>query len=276
MDDTTRKIPPPLPAEPAQEAPASRGLVAFGLSECGPVRKGNEDAFTFDMGLGLFVVADGMGGHAAGEVASRLAVEAIYAFVARSESDPELTWPFEPEAALSREANRLRNAVLLGNRRVFRAAECQSDYAGMGTTVVAALFGANAVAIAHVGDSRIYSYVDGRLTRLTEDDSLLASLKGSIDPAQHAKHPLRNVLTNVLGAREETEVHVADYPVAPGMRLLLCSDGLHGVVDDEQIAAVLAEAPTPRLASERLVAAALDAKGRDNVTSLVVDVPAAS
>ena len=205
-----------MPAAPGHEAPASRGLVAFGLSECGPVRKGNEDAFTFDMGLGLFVVADGMGGHAAGEVASRLAVEAIYAFVARSESDPELTWPYAPEADLSMEANRLRNAVLLGNRRVFRAAECQSDYAGMGTTVVAALFGPNAVAIAHVGDSRIYSYVDGQLARLTEDDSLLASLKGSIDPAQHAKHPLRNVLTNVLGAREETEVHVADHPLAPG------------------------------------------------------------
>ena len=123
-----------------------------------------------------------------------------------------------------------------------------------------------------MGDSRIYAFVDGQLTRLTEDDSLLASLQGSIDPAQHAKHPLRNVLTNVLGAREETEVHVARPSAArPGMRLLLCSDGLHGVVDDDRIAAELADAATPRVASERLVAAALDAKGRDNVTALVVD-----
>ena len=270
MDDTTRKIPSPVAHVPSPPAPHN-GLVAFGLSECGPVRKGNEDSFTFDLGLGLFVVADGMGGHAAGEVASRLAVETIYAFIARSESDADLTWPYDLDATLSNEGNRLRTAVMLGNRRVFRTAEGQAEYAGMGTTVVAALFGRERVAIAHVGDSRIYSYRGGQLMQLTEDDSLLASLKGTLDPANEARHPLRNVLTNVLGAREETAVHVTDFPREPGLRLLLCSDGLHGVLGAGRIESLLADSPAPRAASERLVTAALDAGGRDNVTALVVD-----
>jgi protein phosphatase len=270
MDDNTRKISPTGPGIPRQ-ASSRHGLAAFGLSECGPVRKGNEDAFTFDLDLGLFVVADGMGGHAAGEVASRLAIESVHSFIARSESDPELTWPYALDESLSDEGNRLRTAVMLGNRRVFRAAECESECAGMGTTVVAALFGADRVAVANVGDSRIYAYLGGHLTQLTEDDSLLASLKGAVDPLHQSRHPLRNVLTNVLGAREATEVHVADHPRTPGLRLLLCSDGLHGVLGDADIASVLGESPDPRTACERLVAAAIGGGGRDNVTALVVD-----
>jgi len=247
------------------------GLSAFGLSECGPVRKGNEDAFTCDVGLGLFVVADGMGGHAAGEIASRLAVEAIRAFVAGSAPDAAPAGARSPAASLSPEANRLRTAVQRGNERVFRAAEHDAECAGMGTTVVAALFGPSSIAVAHVGDSRVYSYLAGHLVQLTEDDSLLASLKGAVDPAHHARHPLRNVLTNVLGTREDTEVHVADHRRTPGLRLLLCSDGLHGMLSDAQIASALAAAPDPRTASERLVAQAIASGGRDNVTALVVD-----
>ena len=109
------------------------------------------------------------------------------------------------------------------------------------------------------------------MTRLTEDDSLLASLQGSIDPTQHAKHPLRNVLTNVLGARDETDVHVSDVPMPPASGCCSAPTGSTASSTTTRIATELADAPTPRLASERLVAAALDAKGRDNVTALVVD-----
>ena len=125
--------------------------MAYGVSECGPIRKGNEDRFTFDLDLGLFVVADGMGGHAAGEVASRLAIESIVGFMTRSDSEKDLTWPFALDGLLSIGANRLRTALHLANQRVFRAAASHQDYLGMGTTVVAALFTAGGFVVAHAG-----------------------------------------------------------------------------------------------------------------------------
>ncbi|MEY4095845.1 MAG: hypothetical protein RLZZ53_3044 [Acidobacteriota bacterium] len=266
MDDRTRRIVVPPPDR------STGGLTAFGVSECGPVRANNEDAFTFDLDLGLFVVADGMGGHAAGEIASRLALETIMAFISRSSNGaaPDVAADFD--ASLSPDANRLRMALLLAHGRIRRAGSSHADYHGMGTTIVAVLFNGANLVVAHAGDSRVYEQYDGRLTQITRDDSLL-ELLASMDTtdeirALHAGQ--RNIVTNVLGVDDELFVHIDERPRARGRVLLLCSDGVHGVLDAGRIGGILAGRDAPRQHAERLVAAAIAAGGRDNVTALVV------
>jgi protein phosphatase len=239
-----------------------------GASDPGPIRRGNEDAFACVNELGLFVVADGMGGHNAGEVASKLAVEAIVGFIRRTAESDEFSWPYGIDPAMSLDANRLKTAIHLANRRVFREAEAHDDYSGMGTTVVSALIAGHKLVVAHVGDSRLYLRTNGSLKRLTKDDSWAATILAQElgDKAAVAKHPMRNVLTNVLGAREQTEVHVAEVELSGGELLLLCSDGLHSVVEDDDIAKHLGSFDDLDAAARGLIAAALDAGTRDNVT----------
>jgi serine/threonine protein phosphatase PrpC len=248
---------------------------AFGRSETGPVRRGNEDGFVADESLGLFVVADGMGGHNAGEVASRIALETINGFIRRSTDEREFSWPCGILPTLSYDGNRLRTAVYLANRKVFRTAESQDDYMGMGTTVVAALMTERGVVIAHVGDSRAYRMRDGLLEQLTLDDSWMATVlaaDSSVDPRSFANHPMRNVLTNVLGAREDSEVHLQEHLVVPGDRLLLCTDGVHGVLDREAIAPILGRADGVVSLVDSLLADAVAHGSRDNMTALVIAV----
>jgi protein phosphatase len=174
-------------------------------------------------------------------------------------------------------ANRLRTALHLANRRVFRAAESHDDYTGMGTTVVAALIDGTMAAIGHVGDSRIYHFSGGTLAPVTRDDSWAAALIAQgLSTEELARHPMRHVLTNVVGARDQVEVHVREIAVKPGDRLLLCSDGLHEPLSTERLAEVLASATDARSAATRLVREALDRGTRDNVTALVVDIGAAA
>jgi protein phosphatase len=246
---------------------------AFGLSDKGRVRKGNEDAFACIDDLRLFVVADGMGGHSAGEVASRLAIEAVVGFVRRSADRGEFSWPYGIDPTLSFDGNRLRTAIHLANRRVFRAAEEHDDYTGMGTTVVSALVIDSKLIVAHVGDSRLYVLSEQGLQQVTKDDSWAATIlqdEVAGDKTALAKHPMRNVLTNVLGAREHTEIHLLEMPLRGGERLLLCSDGLHGTLGDADIEKVLVEQTDIATAAHMLVDAALDGGSRDNVTALVV------
>lgn len=245
---------------------------AFGLSDKGRVRKGNEDAFVCADDLQLFVVADGMGGHNAGEIASRLAIEAVTSFIRRSADGDEFSWPYGIVPDLSLDGNRLRTAIHLANRRVFRAAEGHDDYTGMGTTVVGALVNGGQLIVGHVGDSRLYLRADGALRQVTKDDSWVATIlaQGITDKATAAQHPMRNVLTNVLGAREQTEIHLAELPLRGDELLLLCSDGLHGVLDDEQIERLLVADDDLQRVARGLIDAALDAGSRDNVTVLVV------
>jgi len=152
-------------------------LRAHGISDVGTTRKTNEDSLFSDEALGLFVVADGMGGHAAGEVASRLAVEAVEGFIRRSHSDRDFSWPYGIDASLGYDGNRLRTAINLANRRVFRAAESHDDYTGMGSTVVAALVAGRRLSIGSVGDSRLYLWSDSTLTLLTDDDTWVGMLR---------------------------------------------------------------------------------------------------
>jgi protein phosphatase len=246
---------------------------AAAISETGPVRPINEDRYICDEDLGLFVVADGMGGHSAGEVASQLAVEAVEAFMRRSRDDRDFSWPYGVDPNLSFDANRLKTAVCLANRRVFRAAESRDEYTGMGTTIAAALVVGSRMTIGHAGDSRAYSFANGRLLQLTRDDSWVETLKalGQV-PDSHtaADHAMRNVLTNVLGARDHAEVHILERTQAPGEWIVLCSDGVHGVLDEARMAAIIGEGDDPAAVARALVDAALASGGRDNTTAVLV------
>jgi PPM family protein phosphatase len=246
---------------------------ACGVSDTGSVRKTNEDSFVSDAELNLFAVADGMGGHRAGEVASRLAIEAVIAFVRLSMSDKDVTWPYGVDPKLSFDGNRLRTAICLANRQVFRASENSDDYAGMGTTIVGVLLNGAQVSIGSVGDSRIYLLANGVLQQLTVDDSWAARIlaqDSGLGPEEVAKHPMRNVLTNVVGARESVEVHLAERTLEDGQLLLLCSDGLHGVLQPPAMQQILTSSSDVGAAAKALVDRAMELGTRDNVTALVI------
>lgn len=252
---------------------------AIGVSDIGRVRKVNEDAFACLNDLGFYVVADGMGGHQAGEVASALAVETMVGFVSRTADSSECSWPYGIEASLSFEGNRVRTAIHLANRRVFRAAEDQDDYTGMGTTVVCALLSDTAVVVGHVGDSRLYSWSHGQLTQVTRDDTwamtILAPEIGD-DAARASTHSMKNVLTNVVGARAEAQIHVAELPRAGVDLLLLCTDGLHGALSNEVISGELTRSGGEALEARAhaLLQAAMAAGARDNITVVLVSLGA--
>ena len=245
-------------------------LTAHGVSHPGRVRKTNEDRYDLDLGLGVFVVADGMGGHNAGEVASQLAAETVMTFMRRTQEGDDVTWPYGIDRHLTFHANRLITAVRMANRRVFRTAESRDELSGMGTTVVAGLIDGAQFVYANVGDSRVYSFVNGVLTQLTTDDSWEATLQsaGAIAPGE--RHPMRHVLTNVVGAREEVDVQIGERTLSDGEMILFCSDGLHGEITDDQAAAILSRHPAATAAADSLVAAVLEQRARDNVTALVV------
>jgi PPM family protein phosphatase len=242
-------------------------LKAYGVSDVGLLRRANEDRFVADEQLQLLVVADGMGGHLAGEVASTLAVETITGFVRRSEESGECSWPYGVDPTLSFCSNRLRTAIHLANRRVFRASEKYDEYTGMGTTVVCALFSGSRVAVAHAGDSRLYVLRNRELVQLTVDDTWEATiLPDQADSTSQAPSSMRHVLTNVLGARDCADVHLCEHELLGGETVLLCSDGLHGAVDNQELCGLLSgDDPLDEIGT-RLIDAALKKGGRDNVT----------
>jgi protein phosphatase len=231
-------------------------LAAHGVTHVGR-RPTNEDSMLVDLSLGLFVVADGMGGHNAGEVASAIAVRALQEFVRQT------AVPLESSLA---------EALSLANEEVFHAASTRAEYDGMGTTVVAALVDADRVVFGSVGDSRIYRWHDGTLTQLTRDDSWVSRvLPEEIMSAEDAqRHPMRHVLTKVVGLREELEPAVGTSPFLPGDLLVMCSDGLHGSLADAEIAGDVTIAGDVADIAQRLVDHALAGGASDNVTVVVV------
>ena len=248
-------------------------LTAYGVTHPGRVRPNNEDALLWDAPGGLFVVADGMGGHQAGEVASRMAVETVQSFLEASRGDHDLTWPFGFDPAISMNANRLVTAVRLANRKVFQAGEDKPDLAGMGTTIVVALVDGETLTFCGVGDSRIYLLSGSVLQQITHDDSWVATVLArdpEFDRAQLAHHPMRHVLTNVLGAREDTDVEVGERPLRKGEQLLLCSDGLYGGLDDAAMQILLSSPGGLNELGDRLVATSLERGGTDNITVVLV------
>ena len=248
-------------------------LEAFGISDPGLVRKGNEDGLICNDPLRLYVVADGMGGHLAGEVASRLAIEAVEGFIRRSHEDSDFSWPYGIDPQLTLGGNRLRTAVHLANRRVFRAAESCDDYTGMGTTMTAVLVSDDRVAYAHVGDSRLYALDADGLRQVTRDDTWVATILAndpSITAADLARHPMRHVLTNVLGARDQVDAQVAEFRLPADALFLVCSDGLYGMVPDADLEKILRAGGPLDETGRRLVQAAKDGGGHDNITAVLV------
>jgi protein phosphatase len=242
-------------------------------SDVGRKRKGNGDSLVANADQRLYVVADGMGGHAAGEVASRVAVDAISEFVALTAGDDEITWPFGLDDSISYDGNRLKTAIRHANRRVLEATRERSDYEGMATTVAAVLVDGDVANIAHVGDSRIYLWSDGSLQQLTSDHSWVNEQiqNGVISPEQARSHPLRNVVTRALGGRSELLVDVQARRVRAGEVLLLCSDGLTTMIPDPDIAGIIAGAGGDLArAAQALVDAANERGGEDNITVILL------
>ena len=201
-------------------------------------REENEDAYCVRKELGLFMVADGMGGHAAGEIASKMAVEVIEAFINDTrDADVNTTWPFPYDTSLTLEGNRLKAAFRLANRRLASAMEGNDNLRGMATTAAAVLLGKGSPVVAHVGDSRVYLWREGLLHQITQDHSWVSEQvrAGILSENDARRHPWRNVVTRALAGGDDPQVDVAEIDVKTGDRLLLCSDGLSGVVPPERL-----------------------------------------
>jgi serine/threonine protein phosphatase PrpC len=246
-------------------------VTAAGLSDVGRKRKTNEDSFHIDPGRGLFIVADGMGGHAAGEVASRLAVDTIQEFLLMSDADSEITWPFEFDENLSAGGNRIQAAIHLANREIVRHMQAQEDTRGMGTTVVTAVVADDSCFIGHVGDSRAYLIRNGTIQQLTRDHTFVNEQveRGFMSRAEAERHPARNILTRAVGSTEDLHVDLVETKLVEGDRILLCSDGLSSMVEDEAILRTLQEHPDLEDACRSLVDLANENGGWDNVTAVL-------
>ncbi len=241
-------------------------------TDVGP-RKMNQDHYGWWPELGLFVVADGMGGHNAGEVASHMAVEVIHGFIAESATAPDITWPFGLDVKYSIDLNRLTTAVRLANRKIYSEGSRSAELSGMGTTVVAALLLGGRLTLCSVGDSRIYRFRNGALEQFTKDDTWLASVLGEdhVDDADQS-HPLRHVLTSVVGTKDDVKPGTREEQVMAGDRFVMCTDGVHGKLDSAAITNLLAQSPSAEAGAASLVDAAITRGTTDNATALVINV----
>ncbi len=248
-------------------------IEAFGRTDVGRRRKLNEDSFLVAPESRLYAVCDGMGGHNAGEVASRIAVETLASFVEKSVAEKDITWPWGLAADLTREANDLKTAIRLANSQDYQSADSDEELTGMGTTVVAAIVSGNTVSIGSAGDSRCYLVRDGQLQQLTQDDSWVSAAlgEGILNSDDVERHPLRNVITKAVGARDSIDLDIVEQTLQEGDVALLCSDGLHGMVGDSEIARLLIPDPDSlEDAATHLVDAANEAGGKDNVTVILM------
>lgn len=236
-------------------------------------RDENEDAYCLRPDLGLYLVADGMGGHAAGEIASRTVAAAIEQFVSETaDCQPDHTWPLPYDPALDLDGNRLKIAFRLANRQIGSAVAADGALRGMATTAAAVLVGPASGVVAHVGDSRVYRWRRGRLEPLTHDHSWVSEQvrAGMLTESDARRHPWRNVVTRALTGGTDPEVDVTALDPLGGDRLLICSDGLSAVVHADAIEALMASDGTLDEICQSLVDAANSAGGPDNITAAVL------
>ncbi len=257
---------------PGDEIPSPDRRLGSGLSHVGRKRKSNQDAFLVDDELGLYVVADGMGGHAAGEVASQEAVEAVYGMVKRGLRDIRpLKDPLSEQDAWA--ACRLVEAAVQGaTYMVYSMAELDRQKSGMGTTISALVVCGDYAVVGQVGDSRVYRITGGEAEQLTEDHTLIAwQLKqGLITPQEAVISPHRNVITRAVGSRDYVEVDTRIVGLTKGDRFLLCSDGLHGYLKVEDIEPTMALGGLD--AVQKFIDLANQRGGRDNITAVIVEI----
>jgi serine/threonine protein phosphatase PrpC len=239
-------------------------------------RKHNEDAYLLDPEGGVFAVADGMGGYAGGDVASRIAVESLAEFFSSVASDADATWPCGLDPALSMAENRVDAAVRLANRRI--CAEREGTLRDMGSTLALVSLQSHSAVVGHLGDSRVYRLREGTggpvLEQLTRDHSLYEQLReGGVAVPPLAEFSYANVITRALGPHAEERPELSRVELRAGDRLLLCTDGLTGPLGPETIAALLASGPVEEVC-ERLVHEAFLAGSRDNITAIVIAIAA--
>ena len=247
-------------------------IVSAGVSDVGRVRTNNEDSFRILEAMNLFILSDGMGGEAHGEVASALAVETIAAYCKEPQKeDPDATLVALPTDHLSANTKCLREAVQQANLKIYQSAQKNQEQRGMGATVTAAWLEGSRLSIAHVGDSRAYLLRAGTLQQLTNDHSLVAEQvrRGILTPQQAEESEMQSVLLRALGANAEVAVDVEEVEMMARDVLLLCSDGLTRMVTEPEIAGTLQAAPDPAMAAQKLVDLANERGGMDNVTVIV-------
>lgn len=245
-----------------------------GETNIGMKRKHNEDSFMLPDFERAAVVADGMGGHASGEVASRMAVEGVAEYLKATQDQAIVTWPFKLDSGVRYETNRLVVAIKVSNQRIYETAQRNEEQHGMGTTIVAALFLDDRVIVAHVGDSRCYRLRRQQLIQLTEDHSLLNDYMKMkrLSGEEVGRFTQKNVIVRALGMKESVQVDtMIDIPQIDDV-YLLCSDGLSGMVTDPQIADILMQNRDLDTACERLIQAANDAGGADNITAVLARI----
>ncbi len=249
--------------------------LAAGLTDVGLQRDHNEDSFAIAPEFNLYIVADGMGGHRAGDVASKMATDSITEFF-RSTSQEDATWPFHFDTSLSEEENRLVAGIRLANRQIFDKGIRSREHSGMGTTVVGALYSKRKrrLYVGHVGDSRAYRVRGETIVQLTRDHSLLNDYLAAmpdLSEEQQAEVP-RNVITRALGIGPSVELDVRAEPAQAGDCFLLCSDGLHGLVNDADMVKIVLEARTLTEACQQLIGRANANGGKDNITCVLIRI----
>ncbi|RZL61381.1 MAG: Stp1/IreP family PP2C-type Ser/Thr phosphatase, partial [Rhodococcus sp. (in: high G+C Gram-positive bacteria)] len=249
--------------------------IAAGMSDVGLQREHNEDSFIVLKEYDLFVVADGMGGHRAGDVASKLATDTISEFFRTMASD-DVTWPFHFDQNLSEEANRLLTGIRVANKQIFDRSTRSRECHGMGTTVVGAMYSPrlNRMYIGHVGDSRCYRVRKGGIEQLTRDHSLINDyLQAMPDLSEEQRNELpKNVITRALGMQDQVVVDLQHDEPLDGDVYVLCSDGLSGMITDDQIQAILTEQADIREACKQLILQANEHGGEDNITAVIVRI----
>jgi protein phosphatase len=252
-----------------------RGKIrSVGATDVGRVREHNEDTIGVDADIGLLVLADGMGGYNAGEVASGIAVKTIMSLVKESMEHQDMSVP-DPETGLSRPSIVLRDAIARANKIIHQTAKTQPQCEGMGTTVVACLFSDNKVSIAHVGDSRLYRLRANRFEQMTMDHSLLQELvdRGFYSQAEAQRATNKNYVTRALGVEPGVEVEIHEQPALKGDFYVLCSDGLSDMVEDEDIHLTISTfSASLETVAKQLIQLSNDNGGRDNVSLILAQV----
>ena len=247
-------------------------LNAVGRTHVGMKRAHNEDSLRLCRDDNLFIIADGMGGHASGEVASQMSVETMAEFFRATAEDDEITWPYKMDKGRRYDENRLITAIKLSNRRIFESASKDARLKGMGTTIAVTFFDNETCYVGHVGDSRVYRFRKGGLVQLTEDHSLLNDYikMRQLTPEEIEAFPHKNVIVRALGMKETVQVDLMHEAPQTGDVYLICSDGLSGMITDNDIAVIMNEDDDLEARCQQLIDTANANGGTDNITAILI------